>query len=160
MPVVFINLYWIYHANTKGMNVMLDSWGMYIIKIIYLNWIYSANIWGIYVIWRVSVRPSGARLGNMSGQECTFSYMYTGQLPPGAWFAGAQFTATKFPWGPICRQGAQSAGARFAKKMANWAPKSGGPICQNPFGHPDREKLFFEILCTLELRQTFITFEV
>ena len=65
MPVVFINLYWIYHANTKGMNVMLDSWGMYIIKIIYLNWIYSANIWGIYDSWRVSVRPPGAGLGNM-----------------------------------------------------------------------------------------------
>ena len=32
-------------------------------------WIYSANIWGIYVIWRVSVRPSVAGLGNMSGQE-------------------------------------------------------------------------------------------
>ena len=40
-------------------------------------WIYSANIWGMYVIWRVSVRPSGAGLGNISGQECTFSYMYT-----------------------------------------------------------------------------------
>ena len=25
----------------------------------------------------ISVRPSGAGLGNMSGQECTFSYMYT-----------------------------------------------------------------------------------
>ena len=31
----------------------------------------------MYVSWRVSVRPSGAGLGNMSGQECTFSYMYT-----------------------------------------------------------------------------------
>ena len=31
----------------------------------------------MYVIWRVSVRPSGAGLGNISGQECTFSYMYT-----------------------------------------------------------------------------------
>ena len=29
------------------------------------------------------MRPSGAGLGNMSGQECTFSFMYTGQLPPG-----------------------------------------------------------------------------
>ena len=29
------------------------------------------------------MRPSGSGLGNMSGQECTFSYMYTGQLPPG-----------------------------------------------------------------------------
>ena len=29
------------------------------------------------------MRPSGAGLGNMSGQECTFSYMYTGQIPPG-----------------------------------------------------------------------------
>ena len=35
------------------------------------------------VSWSVSVRPSGAGLGNMSGQECTFSYMYTGQIPPG-----------------------------------------------------------------------------
>ena len=43
----------------------------------YYYWIYSANIWGMYVIWRVSVRPSGAGLGNISGQECTFSYMYT-----------------------------------------------------------------------------------
>ena len=32
---------------------------------IYLYWIYSANIWGIYDSWRVSVRPSGAGLGNM-----------------------------------------------------------------------------------------------
>ena len=40
-------------------------------------WIYSTDIWGMYVIWRVSVRPSGAGLGNISGQECTFSYMYT-----------------------------------------------------------------------------------
>ena len=31
----------------------------------------------MYVSWRVSVRPPGAGLGNMFGQECTFSYMYT-----------------------------------------------------------------------------------
>ena len=31
----------------------------------YLYWIFSANIWGIYYSWRVSVRPSGAGLGNM-----------------------------------------------------------------------------------------------
>ena len=82
----------------------------------FINWyrIYPAIIWGIYINWRVSVRPSsaglrnvhflicilvldinsqhlgnicqlagisvppsGAGLGNMSGQECTFSYMYT-----------------------------------------------------------------------------------
>ena len=30
-----------------------------------MYWIYSANIWGIYDSWRVSVRPSGAGLGNM-----------------------------------------------------------------------------------------------
>ena len=29
-----------------------------------LYWIYSANIWGIYDSWRLSVRPSGAGLGN------------------------------------------------------------------------------------------------
>ena len=32
---------------------------------IYLYWIYSANIRGIYDSWWVSVRPSGAGLGNM-----------------------------------------------------------------------------------------------
>ena len=44
--------------------------------LVYWYWIYSANIWGMYVIWTVSVRPSGAGLGNISGQECTFSYSY------------------------------------------------------------------------------------
>ena len=28
-------------------------------------WIYSANIWGRYAIWRVSLRPSGAGLRNV-----------------------------------------------------------------------------------------------
>ena len=88
------------------------------------------------------MRPSGAGLVNMSGQECTFSYMYTGQLPPGARFAGAQFAATKFPWGPICRQGAQSAGAQFAGAQFATNKFSGaqfaapkifwGPICRGP----------------------------
>ena len=123
-------------------------------------WIYSANIWGMYVIWRVSVRPSGAGLGNMSGQECTI-------CRPGARFAGAQFAAPKIsgaqfaapkifrgpicrtqnflgpnlpPWGPICRgpicrgpicrHGAQSAGARFAKKWQIGPQKVRGPICR------------------------------
>ena len=31
---------------------------------IYLYWIYFANILGIFDSWRVSVRPSGAGLGN------------------------------------------------------------------------------------------------
>ena len=48
-----------------------------LITVLNWYWIYSANIWGMCVIWRVSVRPSGAGLGNISGQECTFSYMYT-----------------------------------------------------------------------------------
>ena len=96
-------------------------------------WIYSASIWGMYVIWRVSVRPSGAGLVNMSCQECTFSYMYTGQLPPGARFAGAQFAATKFPWGPICHQGAQSARARFAgAQFAAKGPNLPGPDLPGP----------------------------
>merc|ERR1712001_562959 len=47
------------------------------VEFIYWYWIYSANIWGMYVIWRVSVRPSSAGVGNISGQECTFSYMYS-----------------------------------------------------------------------------------
>ena len=33
--------------------------------IICIYWIYSANNWGIYAIWRVSVLPSRAGLGNM-----------------------------------------------------------------------------------------------
>ena len=35
------------------------------VEFIYLYWIYCANNWGIYVSWRVSVRPSGAGLGNV-----------------------------------------------------------------------------------------------
>ena len=38
---------------------------------IYLYWIFVANIWGIYVTRRVSVRPSGAGLGNVH-----FLYIY------------------------------------------------------------------------------------
>ena len=45
-------------------------------------------------------------------------------------FSGAQFAATKFPRGPICRQGAQSAGARFAKKWQIGPQKVRGPICR------------------------------
>ena len=45
-------------------------------------------------------------------------------------FQGAQFAATKFPRGPICRQGAQSAGARFAKKWQIGPQKVRGPICR------------------------------
>ena len=41
------------------------GWGKHVsVEYIYLYWIYSANIWGIYGSWRVSVRPSGAGLGN------------------------------------------------------------------------------------------------
>ena len=32
---------------------------------LYLYWIYAANIWGIYVSWRFSVRLSDAGLGNV-----------------------------------------------------------------------------------------------
>ena len=39
--------------------------GMYILLWIYLYWIYAANIWGIYVSWRFSVRLSDAGLGNV-----------------------------------------------------------------------------------------------
>ena len=39
---------------------------------IYLYWIFFANIWGIYVTRRVSVRPSGA--GSVG--KCTFFYIY------------------------------------------------------------------------------------
>ena len=77
------------------------------------------------------MRPSGAGLVNMSGQECTFSYMYTGQLPPWGPIRRGPICRNKISMGPnlpprgpicrgpicrgpICRQGAQSAGARFA----------------------------------------------
>ena len=43
-------------------------------------------------------------------------------------FQGAQFAATKFPRGPICRQGAQSARARFAgAQFAAKGPNLPGP---------------------------------
>ena len=45
------------------------------------------------------MRPSGAGLGNMSGQECTFSFMYTGQLPPGQVpLASKHLKRTTSPW--------------------------------------------------------------
>ena len=40
-------------------------------------WIYSANIWGRYAIWRVSMRPSGEGLRNVH-----FKFQ-TRQHPPG-----------------------------------------------------------------------------
>ena len=43
------------------------GWGKHVsVEYIYLYWIYSANIWGIYDNWRVSVRPLGAGLGKRS----------------------------------------------------------------------------------------------
>ena len=54
-----------------GFGYILPNIGEYmlveymLVEFIYKNWIYSANNWGIYVIWRVSVLPSGAGLGNM-----------------------------------------------------------------------------------------------
>ena len=40
--------------------------------IYFLYWIFAANIWGIYVTRRVSVRPSGAG----SGKVCNFFNIY------------------------------------------------------------------------------------
>merc|ERR1712001_280488 len=67
------------HSPNVGSLYPIPIYLYYKMSVEFINWywIYSANIWGIYVIWRVSVRPSGAGLGNISGQECTFSYMYT-----------------------------------------------------------------------------------
>ena len=47
------------------------------VEYIYLYWIYSANIWGIYENWRVSVRPSGAGFGKRwIGDHVSVEYMY------------------------------------------------------------------------------------
>ena len=75
------------HSRNVGSLYPIPIYFYYKMSVEFINWywIYSANIWGMYVIWRVSVRPSGAGLGNISGQECTFSYMYTCiryNLPP------------------------------------------------------------------------------
>ena len=49
-----------------GIGYILPTIGEYMLaEFIYCYWIYSANNWGIYVNWKVSVRPSGAGLRNM-----------------------------------------------------------------------------------------------
>ena len=58
------------------------------------------------------MRPSGAGLGNMSGQECTFSFMYTGQLPPG------QVPPDKFPFGQVPPRGNLSGGQLSGGKLS------------------------------------------
>merc|ERR1712001_309317 len=67
------------HSRNVGSLYPIPIYFCYKMSVEFINWywIYSANIWGMYIIWRVSVRPAGAGLGNISGQECTFSYMYT-----------------------------------------------------------------------------------
>ena len=45
-------------------------------KYIYLYWIYSANNWGIYDSWRVSVRPSGRWVGEHVSVEYIYIYIY------------------------------------------------------------------------------------
>merc|ERR1719490_429359 len=68
---------------------------------------WAANIWGVCVGWGVSVRPSGAGLGSMSGRECTFSYMYTCigyKLPTSSPRTSApldKFPPDKFPYGQL-----------------------------------------------------------
>ena len=44
-----------------------------------MHWIYAANIWGIYVSWKVSVRPSGAKLRNV---HCVIYNCGGGTIPP------------------------------------------------------------------------------
>merc|ERR1712001_789088 len=63
------------HSRNVGSLYPIPIYFCYKMSVEFINWywIYSANIWGMYVSWRVSVRPSGAGLGNMSGQECTLS---------------------------------------------------------------------------------------
>ena len=46
-------------------DILPTIWEYMPVDFIYWCWIYSANNWGIYVSWRVSVRPSGAGLGNV-----------------------------------------------------------------------------------------------
>ena len=61
-------LYWIFAANIWGMYVPRRV-SMRIFEYIYLYWIFVANILGIYVTRRVSVRPSGAGSGNIIGSS-------------------------------------------------------------------------------------------
>ena len=46
-------------------DILPTIWEYMPVDFIYWCWIYSANNWSIYVSWRVSVRPSGAGLGNV-----------------------------------------------------------------------------------------------
>ena len=65
-----IHFYWIYST--------LPKIGEYVSgEYIYLYWIYSAKIRGIYDSWRVSVRPSGAGSGKRwIGDHVSVEYMY------------------------------------------------------------------------------------
>ena len=52
------------------LDIFCQQLGEYMsVEFVYWYWIYSANNWGIYAIWRVSVLPSGAGLGNMQFLE-------------------------------------------------------------------------------------------
>ena len=42
-----------------------QGWGIYILLFVNFYWIYTANNRGIYVSWRVSVQPLGSGLGNV-----------------------------------------------------------------------------------------------
>ena len=66
MLVVYIQYKYIHYNLFIGIGYILPTIGEYMLaEFIYCYWIYSANNWGIYVNWRVSVRPSGAGLQNV-----------------------------------------------------------------------------------------------
>ena len=74
-----LRIYWIYDANTWGMNVLLDICCQHLEKICNFEGFCLGNEHisldiccqhlRIYVSWRVSVGPSGPGLGNVLGDE-------------------------------------------------------------------------------------------
>ena len=98
VSVEYIYWYWIYHANTWALNVSwrvsvcpsgtglgnvqfrkclfvleicCQQFGEYVsVEYICWYWIYHANTWVMNVSWRVSVCPSGTRLGNVQFWKC------------------------------------------------------------------------------------------
>ena len=81
------------------------------------------------------MRPSGAGLGNMFGQECTFSYMYTCigyKLPTfGDYMLVGGFLCALRPqgWG-ICLVNRQVPGGQFPPGQVTWPGSCPGGSCQ------------------------------
>ena len=76
----------------------------------------------MYVSWRVSVRPSGAGLRNMSGQECTLS---RGNL------SGGKLSEVELVRGEVVQTGTCPQGHLSGEKL------SGGNLSASLRAHPD-----------------------